>query len=393
MLKYWFFLIALIASHSYASGSFSAPESLPSAATTNPIYSACNPTTGELMTAWSDSGTSYPTYSIYTPTNGWSAPNTITTESAAASGNCVSVSCNSTSGEFLATWTDNVSSNPYYSIYTPGMGWSPPTAISNTYVSIGDTSNAYDPTTNRFLVVWIGPMPNQNPIYSFYSSGSWTPANPINASYGGYEAFISVNSTNGQFLATWQDLSFAKPTYSFYIPEIGWSTPEYINIGYSSDVNVTSSCNSLTGQYIATWGAYNGMEQFIPYYSFYTDGTWSLPDIISPSALMNGSYYAIYNLTTNQILASWSDGTFIPETMLPTNIPTYSFYSPSEGWSTPMPISTESAAYVTAFPTFDPYTNMFLVTWSDFYSVTYSFYSYLSSSLAPHSFKRPNNRR
>ena len=393
MLKYWILLIALVGNRSYADGSFSSPETIPSTSTITPIYSACNPITGEIITAWSDSGTSYPTYAIYTPTDGWSAAYTITTESTTASGNSISTSCNPTSGEFLATWSDNGSGKPYYSIYTPGTGWGSPAAISNTYASTADAINAYDPTTNRFLVVWIGPMPDQNPIYSFYSSGSWSSASPINASYGGYEVFISVNSTNGQFLATWQDLSYAKPTYSFYTPDVGWSTPEYINIGYTSDINVTSSCNSQTGQYIATWGTYNGMEQFVPYYSFYTDGSWGLPAILSPSALMNGYYYASYDLATNQILASWSDGTFIPDTMIPTYIPTYSFYSPTTGWGTPMPISTESSAYITAFSTFNPYTNMFLVTWADFYTVTHSFYSNPLPNIPPHSFKRPNNRR
>jgi len=293
------------------------------------VSSSFDPTTGRSLAVWVDTGNGRkPTYSFYTPGtgsgSGWSAP--VALDSAMASSDDVFSACNPSTGEIMATWA--VGNVPTYSIYTPGMGWSPT-------VEQIPTASTVPPS---------------------------------------YNVTVSFNSITGKFLAVWTNNTPLYPTYAFYTPNVGWETSTIsTNMTYQVEGNVFSVSNSINGTTMAAW---SDLDSSFPVYSTYTGtGPWSDPAYITDSILFQNVYLS-FNSITGQTLATWTDNTG-------TSFPTSYLYTPSSpsagSWSSsPITFPGTTQPYRDVTSGFDPVTGQFLAVWSDMnnsFQVTYSFYT------------------
>ena len=137
-----------------------------------PTLSVYNPSTGQFIITWNDINQSlHPYYSVYTPGSGWSSMSPITT-SLSVNGNVI-ISCDITTGDYLATWSSPISSgNLTYSFYNPNSGWTPPEFISNSAKTSGDIFSAFNSSANQFLTTWPNTTDNNfifAPSYSFFN--------------------------------------------------------------------------------------------------------------------------------------------------------------------------------------------------------------------------------
>jgi hypothetical protein len=246
------------------------------------VVTSCDPATGQFLATWRDiTNTGY--YATFNGTT-WTTPGTaipITSSSFILS--TIFTSVDPTSGQFLATWSDNTATG-YYAVYdvTTSM-WSTDTVIPAMAGSIvNDIFTSFDSTTGQFLATW------QNagalPYYAIYNPtmGMWTTGGtplPESVSAGTeIDVFTSFNPLTGQSLATWGD-SNTDVLYSMIFDGTNWLTPDApIPNNGSGSSNVFSSANSLTGQFLATWGGLNGL----PYYAIYGP---SVPSVLAPAAL------------------------------------------------------------------------------------------------------------
>jgi len=237
--------------------------------TTNSFY----PATGEFLVTWADRITNYPTYSFYTPGSGWGAVSQITMTSTA---NDVYTTVNTTTNQVLAVWADAVSVQPTYAFYDSGV-WGGAFAIPGFPSASGDVLCSCNPVTGQFIAVWVNlGFANFYPYYSIYTPGhGWNigPAAITNSPVNG-NVSVSCDPTTGQFLASWASLDDGSINYSFYTPgtgpDAGWSSPGFIT-GSTSGNTITTSFNSTSGQFLATWAGFgSGIPDSSPFYSFFT---------------------------------------------------------------------------------------------------------------------------
>ena len=228
-----------------------------------------NSITGQFLVTWAESGSHYPTYSFYDPNTGWGAKTTITTESIAAD---VYTTFDSTTGQFLAVWTDIGTGNPMYSFYSSGA-WSNAASISNLASVDDDVLCACNPPTGQFIATWSDINQSLYPFYSVYTPGDgWSPIATITTTSGVTDnVAITCNRNTGEFLASWSNVANGNPTYSFYTPNVGWSPPEVISTISSTGGDIITSFNPATGQFLATWSDRSNPDLiFNPTYSFFT---------------------------------------------------------------------------------------------------------------------------
>jgi hypothetical protein len=183
------------------------------------VYSSFDSTTNQFLAVWVDIGSGNPMYSFYI-SGGWTVAAPISV--LADVDNDVLCACNPATGQFLATWADiNQNLYPFYSVYTPGSGWSPIATITTSYGVTDNVTISCDLTTGQFLASWSN-VSNSHPTYSFYTLGTgWSQPAIISASSSsGSDITTSFNSMTGQFLAAWADTSnpnqLFNPTYSFF---------------------------------------------------------------------------------------------------------------------------------------------------------------------------------
>lgn len=340
------------------------------------VFNSSDSTTGVLLATWANGNNNqYPTYSFYTPNVGWGAIDTISTVSSVVVTTNVLTSCNSQSGQFLASWTDANTLFPTISVYSPGSGWSAIDPLPTT-TAVAHTASSFDPLTGNFLVTWADAN-NNNPSYSFYTpTAGWGPVDTISTTTNAANVFTSFNSATGQFLATWTDISTGLPMYSFYDSGT-WSPATAISLTSSAANDVFSSCNPATGVIMATWADIN--QSLYPFYSVYTPGSgWSPIDTITTTSSVIDNVTISCDLNTGHFLAFWSN--------LSNGDPTYSFYTLDNGWSSPAIIASPASTASDIFSSFNSLTGQFLTTWSDNSNNDLIFvptYSFLTNVLPP----------
>lgn len=310
-----------------------APISTTYSYTYQSVYTSCNSATGVFLATWVNGNNSqYPTYSFYTQGNGWSPINTISTTSEANLGTNVYSTCDPTSGKFIATWTDVNTTQPAVSVYTPGTGWSSANLLT-TSIALRNTANSYDSISNRFLVTWANGI-NNYPTYSFFTpDGGWGPAVIFSATSQAANVYTAFDSINNSFLAVWVDIGTGYPMYSFY-QSGSWSAATPISMTTSVDNDVYCCFNPVSGQFMATWADIN--DNLYPFYSIYTPGSgWSEKDTITMTSGVIDNVTISCDSLSGQFLAAWSN--------LSSGIPTYSFYTQGSGWSAPAEISSTSS--------------------------------------------------
>ena len=275
--------------------------------------------------------------------------------------NNTSCSFDPTTGNFLAVWKDLSGTNELaYSFYIPGTGWTASAAISESTVVQHDVFSACDTSTGVILATWADTNNNNYPSYSIYTPGSgWSTPNTITTSSvvdsGEFDVFVSFNPVTGQFLAIWSDSS-TYATYAFYTPGTGWGTAGIISGTSRVEGNIFSTANSITGTSMAAW---SDLNTNYPTYSIYTPGTgWSTSARITTSAYMFQDVYLSFDSTTGQTLATWGDSQN-------NSVPTYSFYTPGNGWSLIAAISGTTQVDIDVITSFDPVNGQFLAVWAD----------------------------
>ncbi|MDP1815473.1 MAG: hypothetical protein Q8K92_13580 [Leadbetterella sp.] len=233
--------------------------------------SSFNSNTGQFLITWADSSNNnYPTFSFFTPNIGWSSIAAITTSSNAAN---VYTTFDSTGNQFLAVWTDIGTGFPMYSFYSSGT-WSPSAPISNLSSVANNVLCSCNPATGLYIATWSDINQSLYPFYSVYTPGSgWSPVDTITTLSGVINnVVITFDPLTGQFLSSWSNFSNGYPTYSFYDPSTGWSPLEVISSVSKTANDVLTSFNSTTGQFLATWGDTSDPDLiFNPTYSFFTN--------------------------------------------------------------------------------------------------------------------------
>ncbi|HUD00989.1 MAG TPA: hypothetical protein VMR37_01565 [Rhabdochlamydiaceae bacterium] len=295
------------------------PENIGTSAVDHDVFTVYIPSTGQFIAAWGDSTNNlYPTYSLYTPGMGWSSINTITLTSSVSEN--VFLSLDSLTGTILATWADSATAYPMYSFYTPGTGWGPVNTITTSSQSNSDIVTSFDPTSGNFMATWPDGNSPYYPTYSVYIPGmGWGPPSSISVdSINFIDVYNSFDPTTGKTVAIWQDGNSSAPTYSFYTPGTGWSPISTIPGSSTVVYDVIPCFNPATGQFLAAWGDSSNMNAAT--YSVYTDGAgWSAPARITPVSLVNFNLYLSYDPATQQILGTWDDTSN-------NAYPTYSFF-------------------------------------------------------------------
>ena len=183
------------------------------------VYTSFDPTTNQFLAVWVDQNTGQPMYSFYS-SGAWSVATSISPF--ASVDNDVLCACNPATGQFFATWADiNQNLYPFYSVYTPGSGWSGAATITTSSEVIDNVTVSFDSATEQFLASWSDDLTG-HPTYAFYTFGNgWSePAIISTSSFSGNDIITTYNSMTGQFLATWADngnpSQLFNPTYSFF---------------------------------------------------------------------------------------------------------------------------------------------------------------------------------
>lgn len=292
------------------------------------VYTSYNSSLQETIATWADHSTKYPYYSVYNGTS-WSTPAVISSNTSFVAGNNVCTSYNTNAGITVATWADNSSFKPYYSVYN-GTTWRAPAIISFLQVYF-DVYTSYNPDTAQTIAVWSDRSTYQ-PYFSVYNGSSWSSPVLINSNSSFRvvnQIYTSYNSSTNQTIATWSDSSSLHPFFSTYDGS-SWSTPAAISSNLTADVY--TSFDSNTGQTVATW---TDIATHFPYYAIYDGLSWSTPAVISTNTSFTAltDTYVSYNIDTDQIIATWANV-----------VPTYPYFSVYNGtWSTPAVISSNTS--------------------------------------------------
>lgn len=274
----------------------------------------------------------------------WSTPATIQTPPTLQAFEDVTLSYNSTSGQILATWQDNTSHLPYYSIYT--TGWSAPQRIPGTSTVKVLIKTASELAAGRFIATWADGSTSL-PTYSIFTSGTWSTA----ASFGTVTALgdvnVSFDSLTSEFLATWTTTAAGNATYYSIFNVGSWSTPALIGSSVAVS-DVVNAFDPATPQFLAVWATSGSLE-----YSIFNGSTWTAAAPI-PGSVSSAPFVA-FNPSTGQFIATWTSSA----------IPISSFFS-SGAWSaSPVTISNTFPVLNEVFPSYDSGTGQFNATWVD----------------------------
>lgn len=350
------------------------------------VYNACNTSNGQFLATWEDDNNNqYPTFSFYNSGTGWSEIDIISNTQVLFNANVIP-SCDPTSGKFLATWTDQATYHPVAAVYTPGSGWSSIDLLLSS-TAFQNVFSCFDSTTGQFLVTWADL--SNSPKYAFYdlNTGWGVPQTLAGSSLAG-NVVTSYDSINDQFLAVWSDQGTGRPMYSFYSSGM-WSVAQPVAFSANVENNVECCWNPVTGQFIATWVDINLSPNL--YYSLYTPGSgWSVSDLLTVESNGLDNLIVSCDSKTGNFLATWSE-------LNSTHFPSYSFYTTDSGWG-PVGFIPDGACLNDVITSFDPISGRFMATWPDagtlgpLYNPAYSLYSFPASSV-PRAFARPSNYR
>lgn len=303
----------------YSSGSWMTAADIPLGDSLGPyydIYSAC--LNGTTISAWDDAVSAFPYYALYNGATGmWTTAQPIPLGSSGTSVlEDVTLTTNVTNNQVFAFWADNNTSAVYYSIYQDSE-WSLPATIP-LGGSSGAKSNvygAYDSGNNLIYAAWSDTTSNGGYVSS-YDGMSWTTtAIPM----GGTQA-IDVTlayypgHTPAEMVAVWSNINGSN-THIYYSVLSGgtWSSAAAIMLGTStgSSYPVFMTYDPYLGRLFAAWRDAGSAKAYFSYYSTYgMTSSWITAESLDfPSAVPAGPISLIYNNSTQQVMATWSNGT------------------------------------------------------------------------------------
>ncbi len=369
--------------HMQASENMAKPSVLTITASDN-VFTSYDSASKQFIATWADPKNSYPTFSIYSEKKGWSKPKAIYSGASFQAAGYVFSSYDSATGQIIATWADKRFNNaPTYSIYTPKEGWSRPEAFCETSLSAAyaDVFVSYNKVTDQFVATWADRTNSNYPTFSIYTpKEGWSEPemlSPMSNSQSFANVFTSFDTKTGNCLATWSEFSTNSPTYSIYNLDSGeWSEPKVLNKDSSSLAfnDVVTSFDSSKNQFLATWA--DPSNNNYPTYSFYKEGSgWSNPELLCKGSCSQAytNVFTSYSSSKKEFLATWSDyGS--------NHVPMCSIYTEKGGWSQPDLVNktSEARAVDDVFTSYDASKSKYLVTWVDKKDSTVAYSSYES---------------
>jgi len=293
----------------------------------------------QVFGTWQDGNTGAPYYSTYDSTLKTWKTNTIPLGTSAGVRNeiCLAyVSFGLTNGIVVA-WANSSAFQPYYSFYNnTSLSWTTGTIPNSPSGVAQDVALVYDSSNNEVIATW-----NDNTSrFPYYSVGSydgatgsitWTTPDqfPVGNSSGAFNnVFLTFDSNTNQVFAVWSDSITREPYYSTYNGK-SWTTASPIPLGASTGVlnDVSLAFNPNTNRVFAVWG--DAASPSPPYYSIYEGGSsWSLTTDAIP---LNGSrgvendVNLIFDPDANQMIAAWGNNSPL-KSGLP-SVPYYSIFS------------------------------------------------------------------
>lgn len=335
--------------------------------------------------------------SLYSADNWVPMPPADITSTTVGSFPLVSCSRSPTPGFFLATWgTTEVLrfSTPLYALYDESTKlWSAANPIFNTSQnSLGVVTTCMGSTFA--LVSWVdSTATSTTPFTTNFDGSSFTaPAtipNSINvASFSfPYSSFDSLTDT---FLVTWLGVlsnSSQLPQYTITTDGISFPKPKTIpfsglvpNFAYAPNV---FSASNTAGKFLVVWKDDQKTTAASAYYAVYTVGLlnpWTTDATMIPNSSTAGdAIFPSFDPNTGNFIVTWVDQA--------TSLPTYTIYDPSsDTWPTPptqIPGSGPSVAsargLVAVTSSLDTTTKKLLFTWLD--STELPFYTFYDGSM------------
>ena len=201
----------------------------------------------------------------------------------------------------VATWVDDTSRYPYYSVYN-GTSWTTPAEISSTQLSYGGGTvyTAYNSANQTTMATWSS---DSIGYYSIYQNGSWSSAAEIPNSSPYSDVFVTFDAYTGQFMTSWQN-SLNQYAYVAFYTNGSWSSPVDVSAGFLVINNVYAAFDS-SGNAIATWTDV-GTNQAI--YAIYYNGNWiGAGEITTPDGDIENDVFVSYNPTLG-FVATWAAG-------------------------------------------------------------------------------------
>lgn len=301
----------------------------------NGVYDSSS---NQVFAAWSSSPqvTTMPYYSIYTATGGWTTPEVIGQGVSMSNVSLGYINSGPNTGVLVTAFSDGasspVSSNPVSFFYN--SSWGPYTSIETNSMALGNVYLAYSTNTQRLYAAWIDSSFTPNFAVSVdaisWESIPFPVANP-NVKESNADVTIACDNS-GNLFAAWKNIYTGQPTYGIYDGN-SWVTGP-ISATYNNSVQdkvfLIYAANS--DQIIAAWVD----KARVFNYAIYSSGYWSTPIAVSGTQVTRDVNLA-YDDDTGKVYASWADTTTGGN-------PTYAVYDQnSQIWSV-APIATDYRA-------------------------------------------------
>lgn len=315
----------------------------------------------------------FPNITFYNGANTppWTHPQTIPITNPRTVGGYVYSSLGANINKSLIAWTDNASSNIYYSIVDGALTVSDPMPIPFPIGSGFFAPSCYDPTSSRFLVA--GFYVNGLKCAVLDSTLAWsdhTPT-PLTPGFFGELFFASCNTHNGDCLITWLNISDSKPYYAVFNLRSRTFTVQPAEIPGKNgtpglDINpyffIFSAFDPNLNQFIISWVDQANTTHY-PHYTTYTysgnTATWGTPGAMSPAnpvpALFDSPVWPAIDPVSGTFFFTWIN---------PGSLPYYSTYLKG-AWSVPLQIPQSSIVNNSTVSAFSTIANKFMVTWDD----------------------------
>ncbi len=234
---------------------------------------------------------------------------------------------NTFSKTFLTVWLDVGTGPipvPYFSSTNDnGATWVPAAAKAIPWSVPPDLNDVEPPLFNaastlddNFMIVWsytLNSSLNDQNYYYFYFGNTTTQidAGLISLGLPNVAPSVAFDPNKNQYILTYFDINTGYPYYAIYdVSTKTWSAPLQIPGTFAGYAAVTSTLNSNTNTLLFTWVDAKNSPYYVTYNSSSAGSPWGTPAIIpggSSTPQGTGIVYPTFDPTTSQFLVTWAD--------------------------------------------------------------------------------------